>query len=188
MARQVTAQMALRPCIIDTIGAKTLGTRKTMSLTDKVIEELRDETYAGGLVDREEADELADNFGRLTASADAPFGAQRMLTYAAAAEVLAVALVWFGMRYLLQFFGDVYIAVFGTAFVFLTGFFGAFAAYKLYNEYIARDIDIHANDGPMSDIADYDASPSGLTLYLVSAAGGIANLVLVSVLISIKNS
>ena len=45
-----------------------------MSLTDKIIEELRDDTYAGGLLDKDEVEEYTDKFTRLTASADQPFG------------------------------------------------------------------------------------------------------------------
>jgi hypothetical protein len=147
-----------------------------MSLTDKVIEELLDETYAGGLVDRDEAEEYADDFRRLAAVADQPFGAQMMVASAVAAEVLAAALMMFGMRYLLRIFGDVYIAVFGTLFVFFTGFFGAYAAYKLYKEYVAPVDDPTVHDGVMSGFSEYDSGQSGITIYVVSAASGIINV------------
>jgi hypothetical protein len=155
-----------------------------MSLTDKVIEELRDDTYAGGLVDRDEADEWAGKFSRFAASADAPFGAQMMLGCTVAAEVVAIAIVKFGFNYLLRLVDVASIAVFGTAFIFLTGFFGGFAAYKLYNEYITRDKDINVNDGPMSDIAEYNGSSNELTIYFISAGAGIANVVLVFFLLN----
>src|SRR4051812_31389626 len=147
-----------------------------MSLTDKVIEELRDETYAGGLVDRDDAEEYADDFRRLAAVADRPFGAQMMAASAVAAEVVAAALMMFGMRYLLRIFGDVYIAVFGTLFVFFTGFFGAYAAYKLYKEYVVPAVDPTVNDGVMSGFSEYDSGQSTITIYVLSAAGGIVNV------------
>jgi hypothetical protein len=156
-----------------------------MSLTDKVIEELRNDTYAGGLVDRDEASELAREFSDLTASADAPFGAQKMLAYAVAAEVAAFAVAKFGINYLLRWVDVAAVAVFGMIFVFLIGFFAAFATYKLYKEYIAPGIDIHAADDTIFGLADYNGSPSNVTIYLISVAGGIANVVLVIVLLSI---
>ena len=156
-----------------------------MSLTDKVIEELRNDTYAGGLVDREEADELAGEFTRLTAAADAPFGAQRMLAFAVVAEVVALVVVWFGMSFLRRYVDVVMIAVFGTAFVFFTGFFAAFAAFKLYREYLARDTGIRADDGPMSDIADYNSTQADFALYFTSVLAGITNVVSIYILLSL---
>lgn len=159
-----------------------------MSLTDKVIEELRDATDSGGLVDREEADAWAGEFNRLAATADAPFGAQRMLAVAVVAEVLAIAVAWFGMSILRRWVDVVLIAVFGTAFVFVTGFFAAFAVHKLYREYVVRDSRPQASDGPMSDIAAYDGGQSDLTLYVASAAAGIVNVVLIFVLLSFRTN
>ena len=156
-----------------------------MSLTDKVIEELRNDTYAGGLVDRDEAAELAREFSDLTASADAPFGAQKMLAYAVAAEVAAFAIAKFGLNYLLRWVDVAAVAVFGIIFVFLIGFFGAFATYKLYKEYIAPDSNIHAADDTTSTLADYNDSQSDIAIYFLSIVGGIANVVLVIVLLSI---
>ncbi|MEP7074718.1 MAG: hypothetical protein ABI878_02825 [Acidobacteriota bacterium] len=152
-----------------------------MPLSDKVIEELRNDTYAGGLVDKGEAEELTDEFKRLTASADQPFGAQRMLAFAVVTEVLAVAIAIFGMSYLRRFVDDGFIAVFGTIFVFSTGFFAAFAAYKLYQEYVNRDANKAVDDGVMSG-AEYDRR-SDVTIYVTSVAGGFANLVIVIVLL-----
>jgi hypothetical protein len=156
-----------------------------MSLTDKVIEELRDATDGGGVIDREEASEWAGVFNRAAAAADAPFGAQRMLAFAVVAEAFALGTVWFGMRYLLWLVDVVYATLIGTAFVFFTGFFGAFAAYKLYKEYIARDLPYPPADDPMSDIADYDTTQTDFTLYFISALAGIANVVLVFVLLTL---
>ncbi len=156
-----------------------------MSLTDKIIEELRDDTYAGGLLDKDEVEECTDKFTRLTASADQPFGAQRMLAFAVVAEVLAVALVMFGMRYLLEVFGVAYVAVYGTIFVFFMGFFAAFAAYKIYKEY-TPDRDVHVDDGVMSGFAEYGRSQNNLTIYIISAAAGIGNLGLFFALLIIK--
>ena len=156
-----------------------------MSLTDKVIEELREDTYDGGLVDRDESEALAGEFNRLTASADGPFGAQRMLAFAVAGEVLTLAIAMFGMNFLRWIIDDVMLALFGTVCVFLLGFFGAFAACRLYKEFISRD-GVPTIDGPMSDIADYNATESDFLLYLISAGGGVANVVLVYVLLSIK--
>jgi hypothetical protein len=156
-----------------------------MSLTDKVIEELRNDTYAGGLVDRDEAAELARDLSQLTASADAPFGAQKMLAYAVACEVVALAIAKFGLRYLVRFADVAAVAVFGIIFLFLIGFFGAFAAYKLYKEYIAPDSDAPANDEAMSPLADYNNSQSDMAIYFLSIAGGVANVVLLFVLLTI---
>ena len=80
-----------------------------------------------------------------------------MLAFAVVAEVLAVALVMFGMRYLLEVFGVAYVAVYGTIFVFFMGFFAAFAAYKIYKEY-TPDRDVHVDDGVMSGFAEYGHS------------------------------
>jgi hypothetical protein len=156
-----------------------------MSLTDKVIEELRNDTYAGGLVDRDEATELAHDLSELTASTDAPFGAQRMLAYAVAAEVAALAIVKFGIYNLLPFVDVAAVAVFGLTFVFLIGFFGAFAAYKLYKEYIAVDKDMQPDAEAMSALAEYDGSPSDVAVYAIAVAGGIANVIIVFVLLNI---
>ncbi len=154
-----------------------------MSLSDKIIDELRDETYAGGLVDKGEAEELTDKFTRLTASVDQPFGAQRLLALAVVAEVLVAALAMFGVPYLLRIFGDAYVAVFGTISVFFIGFFATFAAYRLCKEYLARDRDVSVDDGVMSGFAEYDNRQSGITIYLASAAVGIANVVVLIALL-----
>jgi hypothetical protein len=92
----------------------------------------------------------------------------------------------FGMRYLLRIFGEVYIAVFGTLFVFFTGFFGAYAAYKLYKEYVAPTDAPTVNDGVMSGFSEYDGGQSAITIYVISAAGGIVNVAIFIALAIVK--
>ena len=69
--------------------------------------------------------------------------------------------------------------------IFLIGFFAAYAAFKIYKEDIAPDNDIYINSGVMSGFADYERRQSQFTIYLVSSAAGVANVLLVFALMSI---
>jgi hypothetical protein len=155
-----------------------------MSLSDKVIDELRSDTYAAGLVDKDEADELAEKLNRMTASADAPFGAQRMLALAVAAEVLAATVARFGMGYVQRIVDIPYIAVYGTLFAFFIGFFAAFAAYRLFQEYIARDRAEPIDSDIMSGFAEYNSRQNGFAIYFISAFGGVANIIVIALLLA----
>jgi hypothetical protein len=150
-----------------------------MSLTDKIIEELRNETNAGGLITKDGAEDWATNFNRFAAMADQPFGAQRLLVLAVIAEVGFAFIAKFGMPYVMHFIDFEYVGVFGVIGVFFTGFFGAFAAYKLYKEYVHPAASVSVDDGELSGFADYDTRDSGVAIYVVSAAAGIANLLII---------
>jgi hypothetical protein len=157
-----------------------------MSLSDKVIGEIRDDTFAGGLVDDDETGAFGDEFTNLIDSADQPFGPQRLLALAAVAEVLTLTVVMFGMSYLRPFANMTYFPILGVVFVFLIGFFAAFAVCKLYGQYAARDREVHVDDDVM--FRDKEPSQSDLSLYLISVAGGIANFFLIIALLTIKIS
>jgi len=151
-----------------------------MSFRDKV----RDEIYGNGK-NESEAEQFASEILSVTEIADRPLGAQKLLAISVAAEIAAVIVALFGLRYLRLIFDDLYIALFGPVLIFFIGFFGAYAVFKIYKEDIAPDNDIYINSGVMSGFADYERRQSQFTIYLVSSAAGVANVLLVFALMSI---
>ena len=151
-----------------------------MSLRDEV----RDDIYGSG-ENEAEVERFASEIASVADIADKPLGAQKLIAMSVAAEIAAVIVALFGLRYLRLIFDDLYIALCGPVLIFFIGFFGAYAAFKIYKDDIARDNDLYINSGVMSGFADYERRQSQFTIYLVSAAGGVANVLLVFALMSI---
>ena len=151
-----------------------------MSFRDKV----RDEIYGNGK-NESEVEQFASEILSVTEIADRPLGAQKLLAISVAAEIAAVISAVFGLRYVRLLFDDLYLALFGPVLIFLIGFFAAYGAFKIYKDEIAQDDDIYIKSGIRSGFADYERRQSQFTIYLVSAAGGVANVLLVFALMSI---
>jgi hypothetical protein len=129
---------------------------------------------------REEVDRVATLYSRLTDTTDDPFGAQMVLGAAVVAELLLLAVTFFGIRYL-QFLLTLNIVLsfaLGLFAAFTIGFFSLFSAYKIYKNEISQDEDIHIDTGVMSGFADEENSRRQFAGWLFGAAGALLNTVI----------
>jgi hypothetical protein len=151
-----------------------------MSIRDKV----RDTLY-GSAADEAESERRGASYAALTDSVDRPFGAQRRLAWCAAAEAIVVAVILFAPGYVRGLLDWLDTLFYAAAVTFGIGFFAAFSAYKVFKEDIRPDSDVPVDSGVMSGYSGYDRRQRQFIVWLVAAAGGAVNILVLLALLMV---
>ena len=76
--------------------------------------------------------------------------------------------------------------VYAASIPFAIGFFAAFTAYRIFKNDIKPDRIEHVDSGVMSGYSGYDLRQRQFAVWLVAAAGGVVNMLLVFLLLVIR--
>jgi hypothetical protein len=152
-----------------------------MSIRDKV----RDTLY-GSAADEAESERSAAGYSDLLNEADRPFAGQKRIVFCLAAEVFVVAVIILAPGYVRGLIDWPDTLIYAAAIPFAIGFFAAFTAYRIFKNDIRPDRDEPVNSGVMSGYSGYDRRQRQFAVWLVAAAGGVVNMLLLFLLLVIR--
>jgi len=153
-----------------------------MSIRD----EIRDDIYGDG-EDAAKRGETAAELADLVDDDAPPFAGRKLVAYCAVAEAIVILGILFAPRYVRGLIVIAPEAVIGSVLVpFVIGFITAFTAYRILRNDVLPSRDIPVDDGVMSGYSGYEARQRRFTIWLVAAAGGILNVLLLSLLLDIR--
>lgn len=151
-----------------------------MSIRDKI----RDSLY-GGAEDEAKSERNAAAIESFTDSMERPFGAQKRLVLALLVEAVVIAVIFVSPRRAITYAG--YSPYFAIMAAFALGFTMAFAGATLMNSSLLANDDPPIEDGIMSGFYEQERRERQFKLWLTAVAGGVFNVILLYVLVTIWN-
>ena len=149
-----------------------------MGIQDKI----RDELY-GSAEDELKSEREAAALGELTDTSQLPFVVEKRLAICLLLEAAGLAFIFFFPRVAGSYFARVpHIVVIGW---FVLGFVIGFAAYTVLRTEVLPENDVSIDSGVMSGYSAYESRQRQFSVYLAGAAGGVVNLVIFFILLSV---
>jgi len=156
---------------------KLCSQARPVSIGDKI----RDELY-GSSEDEAQSENSAAAYEELLEADGQPFGGQKIFIYCAAAEAIVLALILFYPSYVHGIIDWFDTLIYGSIITFSIGFLATFTAYRILKNDVFGDKNVPVDSGVMSGYSGYERRQRQFTIWLVAAAGGVANMLLLLLL------